>query len=446
MTPETVDSKNILPCKLAVIGAGMAGIAAAVFAANRNIPTVQVGRVSEIGFSSGCLDLFATLPHPEVRSEYSQGEHTCSGSTQAFDHPFEGIEHLVKAYPSHPYARLTRQEIETGFDEFMQFMAGAGIEYHCGTDTNPRIITPAGTLKSTWCVPSFMQEGSRAIEEKKRILIVDIKGLKGFGALQIAQNLKKILPGVQGKTITFPGRETSGDLHCEHLGRDLENPGLFDRFAQTLMPHVKDVDVVGLPAILGIYRFDAARHKLEQVIGKKVFEIPTLAPSVTGMRIKEASLSRLPQLGVTGFSSLVKQIDMDSDGDFMFNVTRGLETVTVKAKYLLIATGRFMGRGLVVEDGIIREQLMGLPVYQPRNRSQWFHRDFFHAQGHPINRAGVETDACFRPLDIRGKVFHPRLFTAGSLIAHQDWKREKSGAGVSIASAIKAVATIAEQG
>ena len=34
---------------------------------------------------------------------------------------------------------------------------------------------------------------------------------------------------------------------------------------------------------------------------------------------------------------------------------------------------------------------------------------------------------------------HPRLFAAGSLLAHQDWMRQRYGAGVAIATAYKAV-------
>ena len=42
-----------ITCDLMIIGAGMAGMAAALFAANRGIDTVQVGMKSELDFSSG---------------------------------------------------------------------------------------------------------------------------------------------------------------------------------------------------------------------------------------------------------------------------------------------------------------------------------------------------------------------------------------------------------
>jgi len=50
---------------LAVIGNGFAGMAAALFAANRGIRTIRVGGVSEISFASGLIDLMGVHPVAE---------------------------------------------------------------------------------------------------------------------------------------------------------------------------------------------------------------------------------------------------------------------------------------------------------------------------------------------------------------------------------------------
>ena len=120
---------NQMNCQVAVIGAGTAGMAAAIFAANRGLSVVQVGKASELSFSSGCLDLFSTIPGEELRH---------------FENPFEGIEALVDEQPNHPYARVSRDEIAQSFEEFTAFMAGAGMKYHCSPGNNQQIITPAG--------------------------------------------------------------------------------------------------------------------------------------------------------------------------------------------------------------------------------------------------------------------------------------------------------------
>lgn len=415
-------------CHVAVIGAGMAGMAAAIFAANRGLSAVCVGKASEISFSSGCLDLFLKIPGSEL---------------PAFRNPFDGIEALVKRQPGHPYGRVEQADIVQGFEEFTAFMNKSGIQYRCTRNRNQNIITPAGTLKSTWCVPSAMYAGTRALDEKKKILIVDIRGLKGFGARQMAQNLKKKHPCMGSATIEFPGRETAGDLMCERLTWDLETPDVLSRFIEVLRPRSQGYDAVGLPAILGIYRFEALKTKIETALGKTVFEIPTLAPSVTGMRTKEAFLGQLPGSSVHHFPVMVEDIDMGTNG-FRFVVTEGLAVKEVVAQNLILATGRFLGRGLGVnQKGMIKEMLFDLPVVQTADRSGWFHKDFFDVKGHAVNRAGVETDEYFRPLGSNGKIVHPRLYASGSILAHQDWKREKSGSGISIASAYRAISHLA---
>ncbi|MFO7751524.1 MAG: glycerol-3-phosphate dehydrogenase subunit GlpB [Desulfobacteraceae bacterium] len=413
---------------LAVIGAGTAGIAASVFAAQRGISTVQLGKPSEIAFASGCLDLFSTLPGEPPRS---------------FSSPREGIRAMAASNPAHPYARVSESKILDGFDSFTRFMASCGIRYHIDPDRNRCIITPAGTLKSTLAVPSAMAAGADAVEKKQRILIIGIHGLKGFGAKQAALPLQRVLPEIETATVEFPGRENTGDLLCERLAWDLEKPSVLEAFAGRIKPFSYHVDAVGVPAVLGIWRFEELRRQLETFLGRPVFEIPAFAPSVTGLRMKEAFISRAADAGITVIPETVEKIHMDTHGGFVFTVVQGLKKREIRAEYLIMATGRFMGRGLGVRDGAIREMLFDIPVNQPPDRSGWYHRDFFHPAGHPVNRAGIETDSCFRPLGKGGAVFHSRLYAAGGILAHQDWKREKSGSGISIASAFKAVSSIA---
>jgi glycerol-3-phosphate dehydrogenase subunit B len=102
-----------------------------------------------------------------------------------------------------------------------------------------------------------------------------------------------------------------------------------------------------------------------------------------------------------------------------------------------------MGRGLVADRGGVREALMGLPVVQPATRAEWHRVDLFDPRGHPLNLAGVEVDEACRPRGESGRPVHPRLFAAGTLLAHHDWARMKCGAGIAFATAFAAVAAVA---
>jgi glycerol-3-phosphate dehydrogenase subunit B len=130
---------------------------------------------------------------------------------------------------------------------------------------------------------------------------------------------------------------------------------------------------------------------------------------------------------------------MAPGGDFLLQVGRIEPEITIRAPAVILATGRFMGGGLKADRQVVREALFGLPVRQPDGRTNWHRAEFLDPRGHPVNRAGLEIDASFRPLDAAGRPAHTHLLAAGSILAHQDWMRMKCGSGLAIATAWAAV-------
>jgi glycerol-3-phosphate dehydrogenase subunit B len=212
------------------------------------------------------------------------------------------------------------------------------------------------------------------------------------------------------------------------------------KFAQVVKPHVKDAQVVGLPAILGLYRTQAVMAHLKELLGVPVFEIPTIPPSVPGLRLKEAFERGLRLKGVQYFSlRRVLQVEHLAEEAFEIHIGRNDVEHIVHSRGVILASGRFIGGGLHANRKRIRETIFDLPVSQPKNRAEWHRREFLDSKGHPINQAGIETDGTFRPLDESGRPVFETLFAAGSILAHNDWKRMKCGAGVAITSAFGAV-------
>ncbi len=60
-----MENKNEIQTDLAIIGTGMAGMAAAVFAANRGISAVVAGGAGAFEYSSGLLDLWGLTNHEQ---------------------------------------------------------------------------------------------------------------------------------------------------------------------------------------------------------------------------------------------------------------------------------------------------------------------------------------------------------------------------------------------
>ena len=409
-------------CELLVVGAGMAALAAALFAARSGISTIQVGRVGQINFASGLMDLMGVHPVAAARVRID---------------PWAAIRETVGENPRHPYARLNPREIQTAFDTVTGFLGEARLPYTGLADRNSLVLTAAGTVKPTYRMPAAIGPNAEALAQGSPCRIVGFQGLKGFSARQIVETRAADWPNLRATTLAFPpGR---GDRYPEPMARYLDTPAGRERLVERLAPHLEDETHLGFPALLGLEHSEAVRAHLSTRLGRTVFEIPTMPPAVPGLRLRRAFERRLPVLGVQALHQKeVLRVETGADG-FRFEIGRREPELRVEARGAMLATGRFFGRGLTAERTGIREPLFDLPVAQPATRGDWHRTDFLDRRGHEINRAGLETDADFRPLNRDGAPFHPRLFAVGSILAHQDWMRMKCGAGLAIATAWRAV-------
>ena len=95
-----------------IVGSGLSGMAAALFAANRGLSTALIGWGGEIIFASGLLDLMAVHPVREMKT-------WCD--------PWAGISALIRDNPLHPYAYMKRKDILTGFEELLGFLGKSGV-------------------------------------------------------------------------------------------------------------------------------------------------------------------------------------------------------------------------------------------------------------------------------------------------------------------------------
>ncbi len=421
---------KIMETDLTVIGSGMAGMAAALFAGNRGLAVAQVSGTSPLALASGCLDLLGVHP-PQAKREWTD--------------PWEAIEALGIDLPDHPLARIGEKDILASLEEFFSFLEKNDLPYDREPRRNWEILTPLGTVKRTYGVPKNMTPGDRAWVRKADCLLVEIRGLKGFSAGLIRERLKEVWPGLQVAVIDFPGFENRRDLLPEQLAQRLTLPVYWDRLTELIRRHSRGFEVVGLPAVLGLYRSRALVSEMEEKIGMPLFEIPTLPPSVPGLRLKEAFDRGLAEMGVHPLT-LSRVVEVISEGarGFRIRIQKGGEEQWLHSRGILLAGGRFLGGGLKAERQGIREPLFDLPVVQPKDRQDWHRLDFFDPKGHPVNRAGLETDDCFRPLNGQGEPAYENLFAAGSILAHQDWVREKCGGALSVATAWVAVKSFAQ--
>jgi len=408
--------------QLAVIGSGIAGFAAAIFAMNRKIATAQVGNTGAVAYTTGYLDLIGKR----------------EGEAGVVADPWLALESLRELEPKHPLCRVPAADIQRAFVEFTAFLGECGLAYSSPGPGNVTALTPVGTLKQTLCVPATMVAGPRALAANAPCVIVDFRGLKGFSGAEVVANLRERWPRLATQRIGFPGMDR-GEVYPEVMARALEVPATREKLAEALRGVAGSAEVIGLPAILGMHRPDRVQAELERLTGRAIFEIPTIPPSVPGIRLRELFQQVLPQKGVTLIpQQKVTSLNFDGDGATLA-LSDSYGPIRVHAQAVILATGRFLSGGLEARPAGIREHLLDLPVTQPADRSDWYRARYTDPRGHPIHRAGIEVDDSFRPLTAEGRPCHDRLFAAGVILAHQDWIRGRSGAGIAIATAFRAV-------
>ncbi len=408
-----------------VIGSGITGMAASLYAINRKLSTVQAGSAGGTLFTSGLFDLISVYP---------------IGDKKLWENPWQALDALRRDGSRHPYGRISNEDIQVSFDEIISFLGASGMKLRFDQNRNLKVITSMGTIKYTYCVPESMWHGVEAYETKAPCLVVDFRGLKEFSARQVAMTLRGEWPAIRPLRVTFPGTAGRDEIYAVHLAQALELSETREALARLIKPEIGDARFVGLPAVLGIKRTPAIVAHLAKLLGVPVFEIPMMPASVPGFRIKEIFDSEMPQKGLLRLiDKRVESVNRSGNGNFLLNIGGNDQSQTIQAKSVILATGRFMGKGLLSDRKGIFEPLFNLPLHQPQDRRSWHHEMFLHPEGHPINSAGVEVDDCFRPVDGEGKPIYDNLFAAGTILAHQDWMRMKCGSGLAIATAYAAV-------
>ncbi len=418
-----------ISCDLLVIGAGLAGMAAGARAAVKGLDVIVAGNPSCLSFASGIMDYLGVYP---------------PGGKTILENPEQGVERLVQDFPRHPYALVKPDKILDSFGFFQDQLSREGLAYKristADQMKNTVVATAMGTLRPGFMVPDSMAAGARALETgaaEMTLLVAGIKGLAGFSPVQAAQGLASRFARTIPLTLELPGIRTG--VPPQVLAGRLEDPRVRKRLVSRLLAHAPKADIIGLPAVCGIGDSSGILSGLSARINRPVFEIPGAPPSIPGLRLKNAFEKILVRTGARLLSN-VRICDPVFDGK-QFTLTAEFDPwpLKIKSRAVILATGRFFGGGLHARRERIVEPVFHLDVVQPKGRRLWHDHRFLTPRGHAINRAGIETDARFRPLDERGRPVYDHLYAAGAILAHNDWVRMKSGAGTALVSACTAV-------
>jgi glycerol-3-phosphate dehydrogenase subunit B len=413
---------------LLIIGAGLAGLSAALVAAEAGLRVRVLAKgMGVTHWHAGTVDLLGYLP----------------GCRQPLAQPLGAIGDLP---PDHPYRRFDAQHIADALRHFQTITDAAGLRYGSpGAGQNILLPSPLGAARPAYLAPQAQLAGD--LQRNEPMLIVGLHNGRDFFPKLIAANLAKLGHTARAELIDSGVITERRDFNTMHLAEALDQAAALDRLIRVLQRLIQPGERIGFPAILGLKRHYDVWQSLQERLAAPVFEIPTLPPSMPGIRLFQALRNRLLKLGVRVEIGM-EVVGFESDSSHIRSVTTATSArpLTHRAGHFLLATGGVLGGGFNSDHhGRFWEVVFDLPLTIPQERSRWFHHHFLHEAGHPVFAGGVAVNDQWQPVGPAGEPVFQNLWAAGSLLAHADPIRQRSLEGIAIATGIAAAHALIQQ-
>jgi len=394
---------SVIEYDVVIIGAGVAGLTAGALLAERGfkVALVTTGEPTAC-LSTGCVDV-------------------CSR-----DHkPLSGINDLP---PEHPYHLVPEKITRDALNYFQTAMMDMGIPYAGTAEENRFILSALGTLKTSCLVPITMKTAPQ--DNKESIHIVTFKGLKDFYPGYIISRRKNTKFSVYD----------AGVYNTMGIASHFEEKEFFEKFIIWLEKLNIDEDKIAFPAVIGMESAAEIINTIAILMGKPVFEIPTIPPSMPGRRLFNALKGYFrkkggmiywswPVEGTEKAGRLIEAVATHSAG----------RPNSINARAFILATGSFVGGGLTATRESIIENVFNLPVHTDGPRETWFDNNYF-SLNHGIGRAGIIADLSLRPADSPWD----NIFVCGGILANTEILKNGCGHGLALATAHLAAQSCAE--
>jgi glycerol-3-phosphate dehydrogenase subunit B len=440
---------------VAVVGAGLAGAAAALALAEAGVPVVLVaGAPGATALSAGTLDVAGASP----------GIATLPWRDPLRGRPLLPSERLAlhrRSAASHPWAQLfgageepalAEREIEAAVARLAGWLAPSGLALAGSLGENRLLPSVPGTLRVADF--AFAPAASGDVLGASDVAVVDLPALEGFDARALARTLAREIEvlGLAKLPVSVVHPRLPDALRAEaspaRLAARLDGDAARAALASACEGLGAERRVLLFPPVLGIDRSAALVAALEAASGARVAEALAFPPhALAGFRLQRALDAALASAGVRRVAARVQRVAA-GHGDALC-LALGGQHAALDADAVVLATGRFASGGLAAGPETVGEPLLGLPLYDadgrridgvPARRSA--RKGYGNEQ--PLFSAGVRTDRRLRPLAPNGRPLHARLFAAGDLLGGFDPARERTGLGVALVSGLRVARAAAE--
>lgn len=419
-----------IEAEVVVIGGGIAGAAAALAARRRGRRVALLRRSwGATALSHGLFDL---APDPLATPRLPRGESRPIGAC---------IRALAALRPDHPWALLADRlgAISTALGA-AQEESGGRLRFAALEAENRCFLTPLGTIKTSAGALDSVMRGD--LLGGGRIGVVGLDH-PAYDAALLADSLREAARAAGISCSATPiechllrSREDFG-LHPHRIAARIEADP--DAFAEAIRGSLRPgVDRLLLPPLLGSGDPGPILEWLERVLGLPCAEIPAASTApLPGLRLQRLLDGRLAEAGVAVFAGEAVAPDGTPEslsvrsaapelpdpalfagaarpGSSASTGASARPAVPVRARAVVLATGRFVGGGIAESGRRLVEPVFGLPI------------ETGAGEGAPF-RAGVRVDGELRPRAAPGG----NLYACGSILAGNDPATDGAGLGLS---------------
>ena len=426
--------------KIAVIGAGLAGLSAALMAREKGyLVTVYTKGIGGMALSAGTGDLLGYLPNDP---------------NPIVDNPYQAVTNLPD---DHPYYQIGTAHLRAGMEWYRQalpdFWAPANT-----ANANTFLASALGSVRPTYLVPQTCAAG--ALHDQMKLLVIGLKQFKDFPATLIADNLnraERFSLSARAVTLDFSARGNEADVTATDYARNLDISDLDPqraakqrrKFATLLNNTVHSGETILIPALLGLN--PQTFREFQALVHAPVAEVPTVPPSILGRRAYDILVNSCREARVDIHTNCEVLSAASQNGTVSaLRIARagGVDEVNIDA--VLDAAGGLTSGNFERDSHLnIQEKVFNLPVFTPEPEATGYINSIHQIDR--INRqelerilmSGVAVDATMRPVDESGHRLYENVFCLGEMLGVCAPWREQSGEGLALGSAWAAVQALA---
>jgi len=408
---------------IVVIGSGLSGLVSAICTSHQGKKTKLITKGwGSLFWTSGCIDLIS--PNADINQDF-------------MENPLDKYKQICLINREHPYSKIDLRQIEESFTFIQDICSSSGYPLLGSIKNNWFLPTSVGSYRPTCLIPETMVAGD--LRNNCTTLVVGFQDYLDFFPKIISDNLQKY--NLECSSLVISPSELSKRFTLNNLilAELFESQEFRDEVCHLIKTKISDGTIprpkrIGFPAVLGIRNSSLVQHDLELKLGSDIFEIPTLPPSIPGIRLFNVLKKQLINSGGEIYEGMEVNGFESKNGEILSVISNSTSRIlTHTANIFILATGGILGGGIFAEfETNPKEKVFNLPVSVLNLNPDYCNSEAFFD---PLFTAGIRVNEFFQPVDYENNIIYHNVRVVGSSLFGSDYFFERSSEGVNLTTA-----------